>query len=336
MCCARDSYYDSLSETDPRSSSRGRGAARDGAAAAASKPRSDATDGLPAVGGALDGDGVLALYSSEHGALSLEKRLALAEACLKQLHTLNTKLSRELAVFKDKPSTGLESLLLDVGSVSVPGGSASVSGQEPAPRGRRARSAEPNAKSTRKPRASDGYGRRNGREAFLSAKSGPGLREFEAERAKLVRAFNLKLHHAEQDQCETAARAAVLQHDVDRLTIENRQLSVRCAECRVQHVHVHSLDARGPCATNSQFTHDTSHRQNFVALNREVLANNDAAARILWAQKMFSFRHKLTNNTCFCTSEATGAKMFTTSLPCSVGPFPRLWTPHSRRRTLAC
>lgn len=202
-----------------------------------------------------DGDDVVAEYGRQKSGLSLSDRLALAETCLGQLHSLNKSLVRELAFFKAGPQNSLERLLLDpqgsfaftasnkVGGDSEFSRSNSSSSGSSLGAGRRARSADPDRKPARGPRRSTGstrisMGSDRGGVGSVRRDQGGSHAKCEAERAKLLRTFNLKLHHAEQQECDSSARAVVLQQELDTMRRNYDALAVRATHQRCLSVRV--------------------------------------------------------------------------------------------------
>ena len=229
------SYYKTLDEgTAPAS------IGTDGNTTVKSTTAAQAQDG----GGAKeqakkDGDDVVAEYGRQKNGLSLSDRLALAETCLGQLHSLNKSLACELAFFKAGPQNSLERLLLDpqgsfaFSASSKDGGDSDISSNGSIlGAGRRARSADPDRKPARGPRRSTGSTRTNtGSNRSVGRRDQGGSHaKCEAERARLLRTFNLKLHHAEQQECDSSARAVVLQQELDTLRRNYDALAVRGME----------------------------------------------------------------------------------------------------------
>jgi len=170
-------------------------------------------------------DDVVDYYSKEKGTLSVEARLKLAETCLARVHTLNKSLAQQLAVFKVAPRNSVERLLLDPSDSSLLAPVHSVTDSRTGQR--RAQSAgDPNS-NRRRVSTQTKVGRRPGSRDHSNSKVHD---QCQREKERLLRIFNLKLHHAEQEASDSRARSSVLQQQLDQLNHNYALLESRLQE----------------------------------------------------------------------------------------------------------
>lgn len=170
-------------------------------------------------------------YSCNKESLSSEQRVALAEKCLTRVHAINKNLAKELAIFKDIPENSLERLFLDSSDVMHvrPSSSSTILLETNGflPSGHRQICSADNSNSRRGPRLSRHTNSRKNNGRDVNFRSDQQNYTSSETHHRLIRAFNLKLHHAEQQACESHARTAVLESQLSKLQRDYESVVVR-------------------------------------------------------------------------------------------------------------